>query len=112
MTFEQAVKPHLDWFSAVRGCAWTGPIFVNASCASGPFLSRDRLRSQLPRSFSAGPLPLVVASLLSRLIGTAHRPKELLDLVATEDGQMPEHGTTLVLVKVRYPSQPTSGDLV
>ncbi|MFH4982499.1 hypothetical protein AB6A40_009208 [Gnathostoma spinigerum] len=77
---------------------WLPCIYVRKSCFQGPFISPEKFARQFPTRFSPGPLPAVIHSVVSGLICSAYRPRELSELLScSKESPLPQ-----MLIKSRY----------
>ncbi|XP_043246651.1 flocculation protein FLO11-like [Amphibalanus amphitrite] len=78
---------------------WTGPLYVNTSCCTGPLLSTNKLVAQ-PRVVGAGPVRLVARDLLTRLVWAGYQESRVLKLLQSTGPARPGWTNDLIKAKV------------
>jgi SLED domain len=64
--------------------SWCPKIFFNHKCFTGPYLSKGKI-ALLPKSVGPGPIILVLKEVLSQLISTAYKSRQVLKELTCEE---------------------------
>uniref|UniRef100_F1KWU5 Scm-like with four MBT domains protein 2 n=1 Tax=Ascaris suum TaxID=6253 RepID=F1KWU5_ASCSU len=69
---------------------WLPIVYVRKSCFAGPFINPERFR-QIPNRYRPGPMPSIIRAILSDLISSAYKPKQICELLmCAKDSTLPQ----------------------
>ncbi|XP_022104927.1 scm-like with four MBT domains protein 1 [Acanthaster planci] len=80
---------------------WTGKVFFNHKCFSGPYLSKGRI-AELPKAVGPGIVVLVLREVLSLLINAAYKPPRVLKELEIESEETAGMNGHLQVMKAKY----------
>ncbi|XP_038054389.1 scm-like with four MBT domains protein 1 [Patiria miniata] len=80
---------------------WTGKVFFNHKCFSGPYLSKGRI-AELPKAVGPGIVVLVLREVLSLLINAAYKPPRVLKELEIENEETAGMNGHLQVMKAKY----------
>lgn len=78
--------------------SWCPKIYFNHKCFTGPYLSKGKI-ALLPKSVGPGPITLVLKEVLSLLISTAYKSRQVLKELTCEEKVPPNMHVAMLKAK-------------